>query len=832
MEILERMRRFALISKPAGAIALIALSCSSGDARAERDVPEGKPVMPGRAPIIDGRFVHNIGNLQLNVTNWGFVGSLPKSRYPMADVPSAQYPAGSGIEYLYAAGIWVGAERNGIPFVSTGYPETEFYPPITAQGTIFRAWEGMDGGGRLPGDADDDDDGRIDEDWLDGIDNDGDGRVDEDFAAYGKQMFSCWYIDHLTQSRAIWPEHEPMYLKIRQETFQWGEDEFEDFVAARYWIENVGLDYLENVYVGLYADVDAGPRIYGSYHLDDLVGFWQGWWCARQGTFEEPMAVKIAYVYDADGDDGRTPGYFGIAFMGHSTDPNGRGGLPRYPARLLSSFRIFQGLTPFVDGGDPTNDYERYDVLASRMIEPDTEKPGDYRILLSCGPIPYLPPRGSFFVDFAFVAGDDLDDLRDNAAAAQKVYEGMWYDLDGDPNTGVSGRESPLIGPLDGIDPDLCDPVEEKLKVAKGETLWANLDCTIEGQKYWNNQCFRPIDFDWTVLFTGVYGREHHLHWTTGTAPSLPGMRVVPMDRAIEVYWDDLSEKIPDPVSGLIDFEGYQIWRADDWHRPRGTTEETGPSHDLWSLRETRDIVNGVPPDRGIDEEGMIYDPLSWLKDRGSYLSSFEISLINFPADTVPCPAGLSEDVCDTIEAMARYTLGLPGGKRYYHYVDREAKNGLPYFYGVAPYDHTFKNGLPHKRGRYNSPASNFVYARARPDAQEAQGYEERDVYVIPNPVTDGNMAPWRLDPNNDDATGLRCEFRNLPRCLSTIRIYTISGDLVKTIRHDGSGGDGTAPWNLLSRNGQDVTSGVYIFNVEPHDGSFPSSTGKFVIIR
>ena len=38
----------------------------------------------------------------MNITNWGFVGSLPKSRYPMADVPSAQYPAGSGIEYLYA----------------------------------------------------------------------------------------------------------------------------------------------------------------------------------------------------------------------------------------------------------------------------------------------------------------------------------------------------------------------------------------------------------------------------------------------------------------------------------------------------------------------------------------------------------------------------------------------------------------------------------------------------------------------------------------------------------------------------------------------------------
>ena len=94
----------------------------------------GKTAVPERSPVIDGSFVHNIGRLQMNITNWGFVGSLPKSRYPMADVPSAQYPSGSGIEYLYAAGLWVGAEKNGIPFVTTGYPETEFYPEIRSEG--------------------------------------------------------------------------------------------------------------------------------------------------------------------------------------------------------------------------------------------------------------------------------------------------------------------------------------------------------------------------------------------------------------------------------------------------------------------------------------------------------------------------------------------------------------------------------------------------------------------------------------------------------------------------------------------------------------------------
>ena len=95
-----------------------------------------------RGPVVDGRYVHNVGNLQMNVTNWGFFGSLPKSRYPMADQPSAQWPAGSGIDYLYAAGIWIGAINQGIPSVSTGYPETEFYPPQDPRGDVYVAAEG------------------------------------------------------------------------------------------------------------------------------------------------------------------------------------------------------------------------------------------------------------------------------------------------------------------------------------------------------------------------------------------------------------------------------------------------------------------------------------------------------------------------------------------------------------------------------------------------------------------------------------------------------------------------------------------------------------------
>ena len=62
----------------------------------------------------DGNFVHNVGELHMNVTNFGLFGSFPGSNLGMSEQPSAQWPAGSGVEYLYASGLWVGARVAGI----------------------------------------------------------------------------------------------------------------------------------------------------------------------------------------------------------------------------------------------------------------------------------------------------------------------------------------------------------------------------------------------------------------------------------------------------------------------------------------------------------------------------------------------------------------------------------------------------------------------------------------------------------------------------------------------------------------------------------------------
>ena len=64
------------------------------------------------------------------------------------------------------------------------------------------------------------------------------------------------------------------------------------------------------------------------------------------------------------------------------------------------------------------------------------------------------------------------------------------------------------------------------------------------------------------------------------------------------------------------------------------------------------------------------------------------------------------------------------------------------------------------------------------------------------------------------------------------VRIYTLAGDVVDEFETSPEHEDDTsASWNVISRNGQAVVSGLYLFSVEPLDGG-DIEVGKFVIIK
>ena len=97
----------------------------------------------------------------------------------------------------------------------------------------------------------------------------------------------------------------------------------------------------------------------------------------------------------------------------------------------------------------------------------------------------------------------------------------------------------------------------------------------------------------------------------------------------------------------------------------------------------------------------------------------------------------------------------------------------------------------------------------------------------MPNPFK--AHAPWEREPVPGDVFTRHVDFLGLPRAHARIRIYTMAGDLVQTLQHDGTQGNGQEAWNLISRNGQDIESGVYLFTVDSPAGH---QVGRFVIIR
>ena len=817
----------------AAAVSLLALLAgTAAHARDHASLIDKMKDTDQRIWVIDGTPVHNVGNLQMHVCNWGCFGSYPSSRFPFAESPSAQWPANSGVEYLYIAGLWVGAKKNGIPVVTTAAYEREFQPDPDPLAKIYRSFEGAPNGARYPAFADDDKDGKIDEDWLNGVDDDRDGKVDEDFAAISKQMFSCWFTDDQPSAVLANPEHTPLHLKVRQESYQWEEQRFYNFVGVQYWITNYGVESLEDVYIGFFADGDAGPRTREQYWLDDGVGLYEGIVCAQRGDRTVPVRVSVAYVYDIDGDEGKTEGYFGILFLGHDTDPLGENA----PKQVgFTSYQNFSGDQPYENGGDPGNDYQRYELMSKKGRDRNQEIPRDYRMMMAVGPFKELPPDSAMILQVAFVIGRTLDGIKETAGNAALTYQGNWFDVDGNPTTGVDGRESPVDGPVTNVIPDSCSSELTPVSAAKGEVVWINADCRKE-QELWNDAVCPKGNATLKDYQTGVDGKEFNVNWLVGSAPPPPNMRLVPGDHKVMVCWNNFSEVTPDASTQQKDFEGYRIWRADGWQRPLGTSVLTGPSRELWQLIEERDLVNGVPPDIAFQKPdslgGWQYEPLANLHDREELISYFEQSVTYYPTDKVPCPPGLSQLECDTLETLARWNLGFDGGFQYYQYVDNSVHNGMHYFYAVTAFDHVLKDNIPVKVGYYGDPSSNFQYIMPLSDAPDAQNFEEKNVYVVPNPATKETMTPWLLEPNQDDPTGIKVEFRNLPQCRSAIRIYSVSGDLVEEMYHDGSQGHGTLAWDLVSRNGQDVTSGVYLFAVEPEDKNFPRTIGKFVVIR
>jgi hypothetical protein len=197
-------------------------------------------------------------------------------------------------------------------------------------------------------------------------------------------------------------------------------------------------------------------------------------------------------------------------------------------------------------------------------------------------------------------------------------------------------------------------------------------------------------------------------------------------------------------------------------------------------------------------------DPISGTNDlAGYYVYRSEIS-IEGPWDRVA-----------TISKSEAQNLLGDDGRIHFRYA---SEPGIPSRFAVTSYD---TEGLESGMTAYNF----FTLA-----AERAPSNDMSNIYVVPNPF---KQVSGLLDPGEEK----RLAFVNIPsRC--TIRIYTVAGELVQTIPHEGFGeetwGSSTGNNYMLTRFAMNVMPGVYYYYIESHVSGHEgeSATGKFVIIK
>ena len=270
--------------------------------------------------------------------------------------------------------------------------------------------------------------------------------------------------------------------------------------------------------------------------------------------------------------------------------------------------------------------------------------------------------------------------------------------------------------------------------------------------------------------------------------PPSPKLHVVTEESKVTLYWNNIPEFAEDPISREKDFEGYKVYAR---RKTTGLDEE-------WSLLATFDI-----------------------DDEFGYNTGFDYIRIK---DEVGNPS---------YEVFGQDTF-------YYKFENRNLLNGWPdkNIFAVTSYD----KGDP-KTGLESLESSQLENRITVVTGKQPTEDESDKVGVYPNPYRVN--ALW-------DGTGVRDRmiwFTGLPE-QATIRIFTISGELVKTIEHSSAnynGKDirrlaeglstetvysgGEHAWDLITDHDQALATGMYIFAVENTETGFVR-TGRFLVIK
>ena len=271
--------------------------------------------------------------------------------------------------------------------------------------------------------------------------------------------------------------------------------------------------------------------------------------------------------------------------------------------------------------------------------------------------------------------------------------------------------------------------------------------------------------------------------------PASPRVMAIPQNGKVTIFWDKSAERSIDPISGVKDFEGYRIYRSN----------------------------------AGFDFQNNATDAQALVK-MAEFDSTGNSLFFNtgFGYVTLPQPVTFEGDPTEY----------------WYKFEVENLLNGWQYLFNVSAFD----KGDPVNRIESLESSYLFNVQRVIPGTLPTSR-EDVEIGVYPNPYYanaywDGSFERLR-----------KLYFYNLP-ARSEIVIYTLAGDVIKKIEHNGgsNGSDlrwfqnfspggtqvmsgGEHAWDLISDGDQAIASGLYLFTVKDIDTG-TIKKGKFLVIK
>lgn len=330
------------------------------------------------------------GNIYLTVTNFGMLGTGFRVWDPATGEPqpSCEYPAGTETERLYRAGLWVGAVSPQGISVTTGVNDATAITPGSSEGFEFYPTKHPD-------------DVVIEKSSLM-------TSYYYSLDAVSEQDFYATYYD---TSYVV--NHTPLGLEIRQVSYVWSYSYMDDVVIVRFIIKNIGNADLEDIYIGIYAELVSGNREFWGDDFNTTPFF-------RHKRLFYNDALHLVYEAN-DGYDHLARGMFGIGLIGVASDTT---------CIDLDSLIISFNWWGWRDMQGAVEDSIRYGIMSNSERDPNVDDGyvmengyPDPIPLLSVGPIPYLDRQDSIIVTFALCGGMTETELYQNFGWAKKAYE-------------------------------------------------------------------------------------------------------------------------------------------------------------------------------------------------------------------------------------------------------------------------------------------------------------------------------------------------------------------------------------------------------------------------